>query len=290
MPVDRGVSGVAGTAPAQATAPAPQDVERTGGSGGALRAGGRGNGVRSAHEVFRANVSREIFIDGVAHFYDVVLPDITTRAEKGERVAIVFDIDNTLFDTRYRTLEAARRYGQEQGIALLANASLEDIGTDGADTCARLGIGAGPTSDGFQAFWGEHFWDPASFTLDRGITRTLELLRDAKEAGAEIFYLTGRIDRYREATLAQLGALPDGDDAHLITKPKLGVRTDRFKAKKLRNGLDTDPPASVVAFVSEGRRDLRHIQRNTTIRTLWFDFPVDREGYALARGTPAIPW
>lgn len=245
----------------------------------------RGNGALSVYEAMRG----EVFSDGVARFYAEVIPAIIEAKAKKQRPVIVFDLDNTLFDTRWRTLEAARRYGEEHGIEALANATIDQIGADGRHTCELLGLGCeGAVADGFHGFWEQFFWDAANWHFDRKIEITTKMLEDAKNAGAEIFYLTGRVNR--PGTLDQIKVLPDGDDTHLITKPRVGLRTHRFKAKELRGCLGTDPKCTILGFVSEGRRDIRHIQRNTKVPVFWFDFPVDREGHALAKGTPAIAW
>src|SRR5688572_5854650 len=52
---------------------------------------------------------------------------ILEEKSKGRRVALVFDIDNTLMDTRHRTLGAAKcfRYGGQQ---IFAEPAIERIG------------------------------------------------------------------------------------------------------------------------------------------------------------------
>jgi predicted secreted acid phosphatase len=212
----------------------------------------------------------------------------------GQRCAVVFDIDNTLADSRQRTLAFARRYGEAHGIDALAKLELDGVGYDGIDTLKRLRFDAetiatiGPT---FQKEWEAFFWDPNNFGLDTRIDRIAKLADLVRENGGEVFYLTGRIERLRDRTRTQLQdlELPNADDAHLIMKPRLGIRTDRFKAKRLRNKLDQRPGVKILAFVSEGRKDVGHIQRNTNVRALLYDFPIDREAAPLRKKTPIIP-
>jgi hypothetical protein len=257
-----------------------------------LQAADRHAAVDSLLRTFHIGVEGERLIDGVAFFEQVVIPRIKELHAQGIRCAVVFDLDNTLFDTRYRTREAAKAFGKKYGITRLAKAPLSKIGNDGADTCARLGIKDPKIVAAFQDFWLSFFWNQDNFHFDKPIKNVAKLLHDAKDAGAEIFYLTGRINDLRPGTRTQIESLPDGDDAHLIHKPGLGIHTPEFKTDQLANGLyEKEDPLVVVAFISEGRRDIRHIQANVEgIEVLLYEFPIDREGNQVQDGTPAIPY
>jgi hypothetical protein len=239
-------------------------------------------------------------VDGLAYFERIIIPRIRAAVARGERCAVGFDIDNTLADSRWRTLEAVRTFGERRKIASLASLErAEDVGYDGRATCALRGVSDPDTVRDCQAHWLDFFWNADNFVFDKRIDRIAHLAHRASEEGAEIFYLTGRIETLRKKTVEQLAdfGLPDADDAHVVMKPRLGIRTERFKAKALRHGLTRPPGAGsgrrhlrvkVMAFISEGRNDIHFIQRHTRVPALFYDFPLDRRGFPLYENTPVI--
>jgi len=87
----------------------------------------------------------------------------------------------------------------------------------------------------------------------------VELAKQAKAAGAEVVYLTGRIADRKDATVAELKkfGLPDADN--VACKPDLGTRTVPFKAQWLQQSRDDGRP--VAFFVTESRRDIAGVQK-----------------------------
>ncbi len=208
-----------------------------------------------------------------------VLAEIRARTQRGERCQVVFDIDNTLVDTRWRTVEAAHRFGERHDVPRLRALTLDEAGVDGRATCLGLGFGPGALTDTFHAFWSSFFWNPAAFGFDQPIAEVVALAREASAAGAEVFYLTGRIAALKPATLAQLErlGLPNADAAHLACKPSLEQRTPRFKELWLREALAGG--AHLGFFFSEGSRDLAHLRATLgPLPLVRLDFPVDTPG------------
>jgi phosphoglycolate phosphatase-like HAD superfamily hydrolase len=226
-------------------------------------------------------------------FLRQALAEIAARARRGEPVCVVFDIDNTLADTRPRTAAAAHGFaGLAATVAArpLAHVAARDVGIDGRETCTLLGIRDRATVSRFQVYWRECFWRPQSFRLDRPIPETIRLARRAKRAGAEVFYLTGRVEQLRRTTLTELRrfGLPDVDDQHLLCKSAERRATPPYKASMLRGLLRAGQ--HVAWFISEGRRDIAHLQRTVpAVPCVRYDFPLDqRPPLTVRRGTPVL--
>jgi phosphoglycolate phosphatase-like HAD superfamily hydrolase len=204
---------------------------------------------------------------------------------------VIFDIDNTLVDTRRRTLAAAHAFGRQGGSETesLLRASIDHVGWDGAQTGKKLGLQRGTTRS-FQRYWDDFFWSSENFKLDAPVRQTVQLARLAKAAGAEVIYLTGRIEDLKRGTIHQLRrlGLPDVDGSHVLCKPSLKVKTAAFKQDAVRR-MQRDG-SDVCWFISDSRSDVAAIQQRTTVPCVWVDFPVQPDGRAprIAPGTPTI--
>jgi len=197
-------------------------------------------------------------IDGRA-WCTATLRRVRAWTRRGERTRIAFDIDNTLVDTRARTLAIARRFDARRGTRHFERLTLAGVGLDAVETCRALGLGAGPTAE-FDEVWRREFWESRNFRHDQPLARTIALARRASDAGADVVYLTGRIEALAEASRRQLRALglPGADAAHVVCKPSLAVRTAPFKAARLGGWLEDG--WRVGFFFTEGRSDVSHVQ------------------------------
>lgn len=213
---------------------------------------------------------------------------IARDARHGRKVCVVFDIDNTLVDTRHRTLAALRAFASsDPTLAALAHTPLSKVRYDGASTAASVGL-SGNQARGFDAFWQRFFWQPTSFLHDVPIAQTTRLARRAKAAGAEVYYLTGRVSALASGTLAQLAALglPDADAKHVLCKPDVGVRTGAFKRQELsrlhREGQ------RIAFFVSDAKSDLAAVT-DLRLPSILVDFPVGpKDAPTLSPHTPRL--
>ncbi len=194
-------------------------------------------------------------------------------AEKRQhRPCVVFDVDNTLVDKRPTTRGAALRFGRAFGLKSLASLSSHQMGWDGLGTANRAGLDAA-TRGRFQRYWSAFFWNPRRFVkLDRPIDKTIALAHAAKAAGCEVYYLTGRYDTLKPATIAQLAkhGLPDADARHVRCKPQ-GMDTGSFKITEMKRIQRRGP---VLWFASDAHSDIAAIQRANKIPCLLVDFPV----------------
>jgi phosphoglycolate phosphatase-like HAD superfamily hydrolase len=169
---------------------------------------------------------------------------------------VVFDIDNTLSDGRARTLAVGKAWDKANGTHFF-DVPRARIGHDAGDTAATLGIPA-EKREAWAVFWERQFWAPESFVHDAPIPAAVELVKAAKRAGAEVVYLTGRIQTLEQATIDQLRrfGLPDVDADHVVTKPSVETRTTAYRTGWLKD----HQPESIALFFTESRRDLSDAQ------------------------------
>jgi phosphoglycolate phosphatase-like HAD superfamily hydrolase len=185
------------------------------------------------------------------------LAEIAALARLGVPTAVVFDLDNTLFDTRHRTLSAGRAFDAAKGTRFFADVDVAAMGVDGHATATALGL-EDPHHADFVAFWDVHFWTPEHLAHDAPIDEMVALVRAAQAAGAEVTFLTGRIQSFHAASLDQLRAAGlDVDADDVVCKPDLSVRTGPFKSAWLEEMRGCG--VEIGFFVTEGVRDLTHL-------------------------------
>src|SRR4051812_13113613 len=95
-------------------------------------------------------------VDGDA-WVKSALADIAARTKAGQKVRVVFDIDDTLVDTRARTLHLGRAFDKAHGTKYFANATIEDMRSRGETTAKALKLPE-PLAKEFVAYWNEAFW------------------------------------------------------------------------------------------------------------------------------------
>jgi len=205
---------------------------------------------------------------------------LARQAIQNARV-LVFDLDNTIVDTRPRTVAAVREFAQSRSLdrttrARLAAVSKDDVGYDARETAAKLGLSR-LQAQRFERMWNRRFWDPKSFALDEPVGNVIELIKTAK--GKDVVFLSGRYESYMAATVAQLERL--GLPTHNVILKPPGEATSAFKARVMRrlagNGAKT-------VFVDDSARNRAAIDeaRLPAATTIAVDFPV-REPHAQER-------
>lgn len=185
------------------------------------------------------------------------LAEVATLARLGVKTAVVFDLDNTVFDTRHRTLQAGLSFDAAKGTSFFAEVTVDVIGVDASATAAALGL-EDPHKSDFIAFWDVFFWTPENLAHDAPIDDMVQLAKAAQDAGARVTFLTGRIQSFHGASLDQLRAAGldiSADD--VVCKPDLATRTGPFKSAWLEQL--TASGVEIGFFVTEGARDLTHL-------------------------------
>jgi hypothetical protein len=188
------------------------------------------------------------------------LDEIERLVKSGEPVRCVFDLDNTLFDTRGRTLHALRVFDQENGTHYADGVTIDDMHDDGRKTAIALKL-PDDVVEAIGTVWDREFWDPKNLVHDGIIPSMIELANEAHKRGAELVFLTGRTEDhgFRPHTMAQLerAGLACADE-NLLLKPGLHQRTAPYKEDEMRR-LGSD--ATIGFFVTEGRRDMDHLTK-----------------------------
>jgi len=164
---------------------------------------------------------------------------------KSSRVAVIFDLDSTLFSVSPRTqailrnLGNQREFGEQFADASAVLRGVEVLPTDwGVRTVFERYKIEGPL-DLFKAvrnFWRQHFFGNHYLVHDEIYPSANEYVQHLHALGADILYLTGRnAGSMREGTAKVLKhwGFPYFEDSKLYMKPS-DVQTDEgFKAEKL---------------------------------------------------------
>ena len=228
-------------------------------------------------------------VDGRAWMQDAI-EDIKGRVASGESVKVVFDLDDTIWDNRPRTLELARRFDAERGTHLFDGLTLDQVGKDGFQTAINAGLGR-EDARAFNSYWKPRIFTTEMARYDAPLPEIDALAQQAHDAGAQVIYLTGRPESERGSTreeLQRLG-LPGADDAHLIMKPSLDQPTAEYKVAELRKLLEPGD-AHLGWFMTESRRDVGAVQdAGLPVPTVLLDVPWERGGRPVDPGTPIFP-
>lgn len=182
-----------------------------------------------------------------------------------ERARSAWDLDNFLFDTRYRTQAAVRAFAEanaddkELQAAARRARNIQLMDHDGESTALKLGMSAERAKE-FQRHWNRFFWASKNIQYDRVIPEVARrVARDARE-GREQYYVTGRTKKLQTATLKQLKAagLPDADLKHLYMKKNVGVRTLPWKLETVKEiraaSYGTESARDIDAMMQQGQR------------------------------------
>jgi acid phosphatase class B len=209
--------------------------------------------VEAQGRVDRVDAPKAAAVDGRA-FVVAALKDIAARAARGEKVRVAFDIDDTLADTRMRTLKIAQAWDKANGTHYFDRLTLAQVGHSGADTAKALNL-PWPADKAFAEHWEQAFWDGCNFMLDEPIAEIVQLVKDVLKAKGEVVFLTGRTADLKQATLDELndklGLQATVDN--VICKPDVATRTIPFKTEWIK----ANP---VAFFFTESRRDIAGIQ------------------------------
>jgi hypothetical protein len=165
---------------------------------------------------------------------------------RSQRVAVVFDLDSTLFNVSPRTQAILRRLGGDESFraqfaaeaVVLSNIEVlpSDWGVRQALERTQI-VGSQELFVAIRDYWRKHFFSSGDLLEDHIYPSANEYVRLVQSLGAEIFYLTGRPEgSMREGTLRALAhwGFPLVSDSHLIMKPSEVQTDESFKAVELQ--------------------------------------------------------
>lgn len=242
---------------------------------------------RSVFEALLAEARAPAPTDGRA-FVAAAVEQIRARTSAGLPSTVVFDIDDTLGDTRGRTLAIAKAYDQAQGTHHFDGLTVDQVTYPPTQMLRQLGM---PPDEQrrFNALWQPKFFAEEAMDHDLPITPMIQLAKDAAEAGAEVLFLTGRSGTQREATVAQLQrlGLPQAESSHLFMFPE-GAGHD-FKGAQL--GDWQDEGRHLAFFVTDSRSDVALVQRlGLQVPPVLLDSPLADPGQPVSPQTPVFPF
>lgn len=192
-------------------------------------------------------------------FVEAALVDIKARTARGEKVRVVFDIDDTLSESRARTLHIAKAWDRKNGTSFFSKLTLETVQSSGLDTAKAMRLPR-VVAEAFDRHWNVEFWKGESFKHDTPIAPMVQLVKRAKAAGAEVVFLTGRIEALEEATVKQLRRFGlEADRNSVVSKADLSVRTAPFKTQWLEESAKAG--YRLGFFLTESRRDVSAVQK-----------------------------
>jgi hypothetical protein len=167
-----------------------------------------------------------------------VLAEIARAAREDRRPVLVFDLDSTLFSTQQRNHVILHEFARDVGapadlLAVLERMAPADMGWNVVDDLRRRGFRHEPTLGRLRAFWRARFFRDEYLRHDLPLPGAAAFVKDAHDAGAVVYYLTGRdepgMGRGTRGSLAAHGFPVDGGRVHLRLKPRFEDDDLEFK-------------------------------------------------------------
>lgn len=128
-----------------------------------------------------------------------VIANIGAAVSDGLLPVVVFDLDDTLFSTASRDLRIIQEFAADHSsdypaFAKIANSvSLSDMRWDATDALAEAGLDRNDSSfKPFGAYWTATFFTDSYVALDLPTSGAVNYVNACYNAGALIYYLTGR--------------------------------------------------------------------------------------------------
>jgi hypothetical protein len=171
--------------------------------------------------------------------YDsTVLTRVLGRVRALPGAVVVFDLDSTLLDNKPRQARILREFGQEHGIAALADARPEHwVDWSIQHAMANAGLSADEIArwaDAAKQFWRDRFFTSEYCRDDEPIAGAHDYLAAVVATGALVAYCTGRHEPMRGGTVdnfRRLGYPMPGARVHLLMKPVFELSDDDWKAE-----------------------------------------------------------
>ncbi len=167
------------------------------------------------------------------HLLDQIIALAGTHGADGVGV---FDLDGCLFDTRPRQMLIIREFaGMHDALDLYKVEPDHFKDWDLGNTMRHAGLAeervqalAKPLAD----FWFSRFFRSDYVIHDHAMPGAVDLVRQCRQRGLKIVYLTGRDETKRsgtEASLSRFGFPLDGGDCQLMVKPDFHTDDTEFK-------------------------------------------------------------
>ena len=158
---------------------------------------------------------------------------VARESLRGANPVVVFDLDDTLINSRTRTVRILNEFSEQQAVPELEHLEVAQIRYDLEDTFKELGLADDKLLALANVFWKTRFFTNEYAAKDRPVPGAAAYVRWLAGQGARIVYLTGRGENeMREGTLANLerNHFPlDDDTVVLLMKPDMKMDDTVFK-------------------------------------------------------------
>ncbi|MFT3712605.1 MAG: HAD family acid phosphatase [Archangium sp.] len=200
-------------------------------------------------------------VSGSKYLRDAIA-EIKQRTARGEKVAVAFDVDNTLVDTRGRVLAIGKAFDKANGTHYFKGKTSKSMGNDAKETAKLLKM-TDAHSKKFSALFFREFFKGENYANDTQIKSTISLAKRAAAAGADVFYVTARTQSEETFTIKQLekAGLPDVDASHVVSED---ARQDDGLQSERAEDARADARLRAVVHHREPRRHRRRAEARRT--------------------------
>jgi hypothetical protein len=156
-----------------------------------------------------------------------VLSELIDRLRAG--AVVVFDLDSTLLSTQQRNHVILHEFVKQVGAPpdldpILSRITPADLGWNVMDDLRKRGFRHEPTLTRMRAFWMQRFFHDEYLHHDEPLPGAVEFVRGVHDAGAVVYYLTGRdepnMGKGTRKSLRRHTFPLDEDRVHLRLKPR----------------------------------------------------------------------
>lgn len=176
-----------------------------------------------------------------------LLSKIRHMVSVGHKPIVIFDIDDTIIDCRYRKLAVFKSFCSNHDILsrfpneckVIHAATLESIHYKVADCMKHLGINNDEFYRRLEVYWRQHYFTDYYSANDVPFPNSETYVTQCYEHGAHIVYLTGRAEsEMRQGTLDMINQsqFPKlGDLVTLMMKPSGSLSDLAYKSQCLHD-------------------------------------------------------
>lgn len=226
-----------------------------------------------------------VTVGAPSRIVDVVAGEVERAVADGQSPVVIFDLDDTLFETRTRSAAIIREFGAQNGDARLEAAHHDHVRFGLEDTLSEVGLTqaeiAGALGRAVRRFWSPRFFNGTHYHHDTALAGSVAYVNRLHGLGAQIVYLTGRKTAARAPSLEALrvAGFPTGDRTTIFVKPDAvpgqpKLETAEWKGLTTRTAIAAMGPV-VAAFDNEPvncnalRENLPATTRVIFLDTLW---------------------
>lgn len=173
---------------------------------------------------------------------DTILEEVAAVRRTGRVPTLLFDIDSTLISTKPRNAAIAREFAKlgahlHPAVPRLSDCRPDEMGWLVSDALRARGCDDQEVLDALMAHWFRRFFSGESLTHDVEVPGAAAFVREAHDAGALVYYLTGRdapgMGEGTVTSLARLGFPLWRGRVVLHLKPHRDVPDRAYKAEAI---------------------------------------------------------